>query len=340
MPFIEDTFTDADGTLLENHSPDIGLSWVKKGADVSSEIQNDELTEGNDVVYENEIDPPTADYDAKVDTVSKENDYYNHLLYLRWDDVNQDGYAFSYRRDTLRFQVRRIDNGFETILAESSQVYRDNFPWTHKCQVEGTTLTQWEDDGNTKVNEVTDSTHTAKGKFAFQHGVCSLDNLEVNDLGSPGTVDDYADITQVSTPVLSSQGTTEASESATPVEVTGSNLTTTGTTTATDSAHPSTGTVSSIPTQDSTGIDDSANILSVGTTSLVSSEYQSTTEQALITGQALSMLTASGPTTGTESPVIVASPVVMLTTRGNNVFPKFEEQRSTPALGTGIVEVD
>jgi hypothetical protein len=340
MAFIEDTFTDADGTRLEVHSPDIGLGWTKANADASSEIWSDQLSEGNDARYVNEIDPPTADYEAFVTTTAKDNDYYNHTLLLRWDENNQNGYAFQYRRDILRFQIIRIDGGSETVLAESDQTYQDSFPWTHKAEIVGNTLTQYKDGGNTQIQQVTDSTYTTAGKFGFHHGVCALDDLQVNDLGSPGTIDDYADITTAAPVLLSGQITSVASESPGTVGAGLAVLSASITTIGDDQASPTPVPLALLTSGDTVGADDSASIVPVGTVILTTVDEQQTTDEAAITAAGTVLFTAQITTTADEQ--VATTPVhpTTLIAGGFNLWPKFGEQRATPNTGTGIVEVD
>jgi hypothetical protein len=277
MAFIKDTFTDTDGTLLENHSPDTGGAWSKVTSNTSAEIQSDQLSGGDPVAeYVNDANPPTSDYEAYLTAESKDSDFYQNDMRLRWDTANNNGYRFRYDRGVLKFQVRRIDNGNETLLSESSQTYQDSFPWTHKVSISGSTLKQWSDGGGTLQNDTTDSTYTAANKFGLFAKAGDFDDLQVIDTGSV-VVTDNASIASATANSLQTVDSREVFESATPV----------------------TAATTLLSGQTSTAVDESSVLVSSSATPLVTDGSTTTTDGGTLTGITATPRSAHG--TGEES---------------------------------------
>jgi hypothetical protein len=73
MAFLEDTFTDTNGTLLENHTPEVGGAWSDLGLNFTGgsnrghvEIQDNVATRRSNV-HRNAAVPPTAEYVVSAD---------------------------------------------------------------------------------------------------------------------------------------------------------------------------------------------------------------------------------------------------------------------------------
>jgi hypothetical protein len=68
--FLHDTFTDADGTLLQNHTGEIGASWTKYPGYANDAVITSNRLRGNgaadsEFYYASGL-PPAADYDVEV----------------------------------------------------------------------------------------------------------------------------------------------------------------------------------------------------------------------------------------------------------------------------------
>lgn len=117
--FLEDTFTDTNGTALTSHTPDDGGTWVEHGVSIGTptgQIQSNQLAGdfGLFALYYNDETPPSADYRAFL-TVD---------LQSTGDSANGGGLAM--RLDTgtpLECYLCRIRSGsivLESFVAGSS----------------------------------------------------------------------------------------------------------------------------------------------------------------------------------------------------------------------------
>lgn len=93
--FASDTFTDSDGTLLQNHTPTVGGSWTKlvggTGADI--EIYSNRATpSGDGVVYYNGGTPASAEYDVTLTIKNAGSSNYTIGQYGRLSPAAETGY--------------------------------------------------------------------------------------------------------------------------------------------------------------------------------------------------------------------------------------------------------
>ena len=74
MPFVSDTFTNTNGTLLENHTPEVGGAWEKLDTNYqgdahgSAAIRNNGLEDRSDM-YRNATDPSSNNIVVEMDAV-------------------------------------------------------------------------------------------------------------------------------------------------------------------------------------------------------------------------------------------------------------------------------
>lgn len=68
MPFVNDSFTDTNGVLLQNHTGEVGATWTRHTSyTVNSEIQaNRAEASGNTSAYHASGTPATAEYDVSA----------------------------------------------------------------------------------------------------------------------------------------------------------------------------------------------------------------------------------------------------------------------------------
>lgn len=103
--FLRDTFTDADGTTLASHDPDIGLagSWALWGTTETASVVGDSLratNASNRPVYRNSTTPGTVDYGVGTTAIfnSTTNDY-RVTLFARVSASGSDYYYAEIRGD-------------------------------------------------------------------------------------------------------------------------------------------------------------------------------------------------------------------------------------------------
>lgn len=67
--FVSDSFTDDNGTLLTNHTPETGDSWVKRSGTADLEIQTNKLepTAQGFIYHTNSTTPGSPEYDTWAD---------------------------------------------------------------------------------------------------------------------------------------------------------------------------------------------------------------------------------------------------------------------------------
>lgn len=119
--FITDSYTDAPGTLLQNHSGEAGLSWVKYSFNSSS---SDKITDANrlrsDVnfksLYYNSIAPLGVNYDVSADLYVASKVGYAGLV-GRLDTATDTYYFVIYNSSTGKWELYKRVSGTNTVLA-------------------------------------------------------------------------------------------------------------------------------------------------------------------------------------------------------------------------------
>jgi|GEM_PF-6281981 len=114
---LRDRFDDTDGTLLENHTPDIGDVWAQFGSTLqTAEIQSGTLvksaTTGNSRYSNTQVVPYGMDNDFTVFVSGgAPNGTRNHQIFFNKDPASQT----SYRLDFNAFSLNRINSSGSAI---------------------------------------------------------------------------------------------------------------------------------------------------------------------------------------------------------------------------------
>ena len=178
---FQDFFTGSSGTLLENHTPDIGTSWVEiidNGRDIRlgpHPTNNIEVTSnGTDVgtLYQANATYTTADYDVSADVLWSGGDSnYTRTLAARIQDAN-NMYTLVYGANI--FQLWKRTSGTWTMLAAGSSYPSGNTsasPYIGdnvRLRVQGNVISGFIN--NTEVVSSTDSDHTNAGAAGVGFG--------------------------------------------------------------------------------------------------------------------------------------------------------------------------
>src|SRR5688572_21716850 len=206
MAFFVDNFTDTDGVVIQNHTPDTGTSWTvlwQTSAGVDAEINTNRCrsdgTLNAGVIYTADATYPSADYDitCTLVTVVALNDRPIYLMVRIQDQENMYGVRIE-ETATESSLVKKVSG---TWTALGSLFTRPANGSVIKLEIIGTAL-KFYDDG-VEIASATVSDHAAAGKagIAFGGGTELLngsatddgstsnviDTLSVNDLGAAGS---------------------------------------------------------------------------------------------------------------------------------------------------------
>ena len=118
-PFITDTFTGSNGTLLTAHTPDSGGTWTIDGGTEGSIFTNRIMQTSSTIAYHSAT-PPSANYRASIDVyVVTDNNSGGLGPIVRWDAANDDGYHGRLNTSGDIYQLYVIDNLVFTLLASA-----------------------------------------------------------------------------------------------------------------------------------------------------------------------------------------------------------------------------
>lgn len=191
MGWLEDTFTDSQGTLLENHTPDVGGTWVQEVGSLEMDDSNQlHEPDNSGSQYYNDADSPNGEDELTIDIVSADDaGFWRWRGFLNYDPVAETGYRFSFVKAESRFQIHRLDgSGDLTLLDESSQVATDP-PTTFKVRKSGETLEFLKDDSVRA--SAADNDYTS-GNAGVHLKALHVDNLDVTDIATVGASIDTA----------------------------------------------------------------------------------------------------------------------------------------------------
>ena len=188
--FISDTFTDTDGVILQDHTPETGGTWVKRlGSSGNIEITSNEIRASVTTAfyYTNDISLPSADYDITFDWNNLDDTGLVTGVLARFLD-NSNFYQFFKFLSGGSFQNYRLvkvflgsnttlDSGFDSIVSGIE---------SGKFEISGTTQKGYAD--GVEVLSSTDSDLTLSGSVGvYMSGDTSLtlDNFITEDTATP-----------------------------------------------------------------------------------------------------------------------------------------------------------
>lgn len=125
--FVSDSFTDANGTLLENHAPGTGGAWVKRSGVLAKQIQGNKLTGeafGVSHRYTNNAAPGSAEYDVQASVVVLAASPSAWYLFGRWVDIDNH-YAGWYYDQTNKYYLHKRVEGVWTELDLNGEAWAD-----------------------------------------------------------------------------------------------------------------------------------------------------------------------------------------------------------------------
>lgn len=191
--FASDDFTDTDGTLLQNHTPSGGGSWIKHGgqdAQISgNRVIHSSGAEGN---YYHSADPTSADYIVAADVVMRSDNDSSEACVLGRQDPNAGGttetyYMARYATNGNAWQLFKRVSGSFTLLGSFAQALTVDQAYRLELSMVGTAIKLLVD--SVERVSVTDSGITAAGKAGLRTvgGSTSttgahLDNWEASDV--------------------------------------------------------------------------------------------------------------------------------------------------------------
>jgi hypothetical protein len=92
--FVSDTFTDTDGTLLEDHTPEVGSAWIKRAGTGTSGIQSNVLQPVLWTSHTNGAVPGSNEYDINCDfTPDTSTNNVNFWVYGYYQDESNMYFA-------------------------------------------------------------------------------------------------------------------------------------------------------------------------------------------------------------------------------------------------------
>lgn len=171
--FVRDTFTDADGTLLQSHTGETGATWSKYPGYTTDATITTNRVRGNgatdsEVYYASAV-PVIADYD--VEAVLKVVSLLAGdipTFFARADHTvaagNDTYYYVHYDHDNTRWVVAKGVAGVFTDLGTFSQTFLAGETATARLELRGSSLKLYID-GTLRIS-VTDSAITSAGRVA------------------------------------------------------------------------------------------------------------------------------------------------------------------------------
>lgn len=200
--FVQDTFTDTNGTLLQNHTGEIGATWAKyPGFTDDSEIQSNRLKavsdQANTRYYASGI-PSIADVVAQVDVITAndpggvDSDFAG--LLLRADPnvaAGSDQYYVTFANMTTIlagnvWTMSKLVGGSYTELGTYISGLSATTTYVLNLKCVGTAISSWID-GVERIS-VTDSDITAAGRaglMLYDKDLIQLDNFNADDFSLP-----------------------------------------------------------------------------------------------------------------------------------------------------------
>jgi hypothetical protein len=142
-----DTFTGADGTALESHTPNVGGSWVANATNGSSQAILDSASRVRNgstalVAYTISAVPSSADQSVQADVVflSRNIQAYDADVTARFSTTSLTGYSAGYDSHSQLWHLSRWNDGSQTALQTASAVLGAGNSYTANLVVHGSSV--------------------------------------------------------------------------------------------------------------------------------------------------------------------------------------------------------
>lgn len=165
--FLNDTFTDTDGTILTAHTGEVGATWANHAGNVGqwSIASNRAYCSTGGVVYASGV-PSSPDYIVEADVRNLSSGQGASIL-ARVDPSAMTFYMFRHYGGTA-WQLHRCVGGTFTLLDSLTASLTVDTTYRYKLSVNGDQIQGSVDD--TVVCEATDANVTAAGRVGFRDG--------------------------------------------------------------------------------------------------------------------------------------------------------------------------
>lgn len=169
--FVNDNFTDTNGTLLQNHTPDDGGSWSRHPAsDVGVDFQianNRAWPEDNKSIYYHSAVPSGAEYDITAVFKILTQPEGGVGLFARLDTAAETGYMVLYSEVQAAWRLYKAVGGSLTLLDTASEALSDGATRTVRFEVRDAAKRVYIDDVLTLSS--TDNSITAAGRVGIRN---------------------------------------------------------------------------------------------------------------------------------------------------------------------------
>lgn len=169
--FLNDTFTDTDGTLLSAHTGELGATWTIHPTQtttiqvVSNRVRSSS-TSATVAWYYASGTPATADYDVEV-VVYVASSTAEFSLGGRLDTVAGTQYEMQAQGTSSVYRLRRVINGTSTTIGSAANTFVPGTSVTMKLEMRGDQISAYAD-GVRIIGPITDTNITAVGKAGLR----------------------------------------------------------------------------------------------------------------------------------------------------------------------------
>lgn len=223
MAFVEDSFTEASDTNLENHTGETGASWTKAPSETDTLVvdSGSNILTGSGLYYASGT-PAGAEYDVEATIFTGATGVRGTEIYARGSDSAETYYRARHAGHDDEFQLDKCVNGTLTSLGTWTLV-ADNSEHTLKLEVRDATKKVYVD-GVERIsstdNDITDAGLVGVGAFNADTNNAYLVSVSATDVASGTTENITATLAgssqdSVGSIVLNLTGTTTLSGSST-----------------------------------------------------------------------------------------------------------------------------
>lgn len=189
--FVQDSFTGANGTALQDHTGEVGATWTKMpGRDGNIVLEDGVAAQVANVRagYNPSGTPGSADYEVSADHAWRNSPFCTLRLFARTDGTEDNGYFYDWTRNIARAEIFKIVNGTRTVLASPGQsTVNEGVFRNYRLVLTGTTLEAYIDAN--QWSSAVDSTFTAAGQVGlWMNNVSTSRVLVDNFLAEDDTV--------------------------------------------------------------------------------------------------------------------------------------------------------
>lgn len=187
--FASDVFTDANGTDLNAHTPDVGGSWTKNQSTITIQSNRTQGSLFAGAYYSNNGTPNSADYDVSADItfVTAAGSGLAGVQARVAGGAHFNTYVALYDAGNNRYELRRYSAGALSSLGTSAYTYAQNETHTIKLRVNGSQITMFVD--GVSLIDVSNGDISAAGLAGIYHEdsathALALDNFVAGDIDS------------------------------------------------------------------------------------------------------------------------------------------------------------